>query len=243
MPGPLHDQAMLDTALAELQATASNFAYSCIRDARARAEYLRDIGRVSAEYREAVFAKRMTARQAAEQVQELRNHLMDLARMRSSAIGKAYAQRLKQQGRTMAELTEKYAVKLFGRAFGELDEAKQAAVYVEIVESAGRADPKVVALARKVGKVGQRLFLVSLAVAAYEIYEAEDKPREVARQGVLAGAGVAGGAAAGAAAVGAGVCAATAPVCVGLAALVGGVLFAFGADIAFDSIYPKPAGR
>lgn len=99
------------------------------------------------------------------------------------------------------------------------------------------------ALSSTLGKIGRRLFLVSLAVAAYEIYEAEDKPREVARQSVLAGAGIAGGLAGGAGAVSAGVCAATAPVCVGVTALVGGLLFAFGADLTFGTIYPRPAVR
>ncbi|WP_374401741.1 hypothetical protein [Niveibacterium sp.] len=232
----------LKRALAELQATASNFAAMCIKDARVRTQYAQDIQSVSREFTEAVTTGRMSARSAAEQVNALRNQIMDLSRLRSSPVGRAYATSLKQQGRTLAELTEKYAVRLFQKPFSALTEAQQASVYAEMVAAGGRADPAVMALSRTLGKVGRRIFLVSLAVAAYEIYEAEDKPREVARQGVLAGAGVAGGVAGGAAAVGMGVCAATAPVCVGVAALIGGVLFAFGADLTFGTLYPQ-AGR
>jgi hypothetical protein len=83
--------------------------------------------------------------------------------------------------------------------------------------------------------------LVSLAVALYEIIRADDKQREVARQGALASAGLAGGWAAGGTAVAAGMCAATAPVCVGAAAVIGGLLAAYGADVGLDSLYPRSA--
>lgn len=54
-------------------------------------------------------------------------------------------------------------------------------MYAEIVASAGRGDERVIALAKKLGRIGKRVLLISLAVASYEIYAAEDKPREVAR--------------------------------------------------------------
>ncbi|WP_254367230.1 hypothetical protein [Paraburkholderia sp. NMBU_R16] len=66
-----------------------------------------------------------------------------------------------------------------------------------------------------------------------------DKPREVMRQGALAGAGLIGGWAAGSAAVAVGVCAATAPVCVGAIAFVGGLLATYGAEASFGSLYPR----
>lgn len=237
------DRLALQRALTGLQASASNFAATCIRDFRVRAQYAKDIQAVSREFADAVRTGRLSAKAAAEQVNTLRNQIMDLTRLRSSPTGRAYAMRLKQQGKTLGELAEKYAVRLFQKPFSRLSESQQSAVYAEIVVAGGRADPAVMALSRTLGTIGRRLFLVSLAVAAYEIYEAENRPREVARQGVLAGAGVAGGLAGGAGAVAVGACAATAPVCVGVAALVGGLLFAFGADLAFGTIYPRPALR
>ena len=237
------DSLVLQRALSELQATASNFAASCIRDAGVRAQYARDIHAVSHEFVAEVRAGRLTAKAAAEQVNVLRNRIMDLSRLRSSPTGRAYAMRLKGQGRTLAELTEKYAGRLFRKPFAALSEAQQAAVYFEIVSAGGRADPAVMGLSKTLGKIGRRLFLVALAVAVYEIHEAEDKPREVLRQGMLAGGGVIGGMVGGAGAVAVGVCAATAPVCVGVAALIGGLLFSFGADLGVDTFYPRPATR
>lgn len=232
---------VLSTSVAELQATAYNFASACIHESRVRAQYVRDIQAMSREYLEAVGSGRLAARDAAAQVNVLRNQILDLARLRSSPVGRAFASKLKPTGRSMLELTEKYAQRIFQRGFGALTEAEQASVFAEIVASAGRGDPRVIALARSLGKAGKRILLVSLAVACYEVYAAEDRPRELARQGMLAGVGVAGGWVAGSAAVAAGVCAATAPVCVGVAAIAGGLVFAFGADMAFDSLLPKPA--
>lgn len=237
------EKQALDRALAELQATAANFAASCIQDSRVRAQYVQDIHAVSREFGDLIASGKMSAKEAAERVNVLRNQIMDLSRMRSSPTGRAYATRLKLKGKALEELMETYGKRLFGKSFSALSEGEQAAVYAEIVAAGGRADPGIVAMAESLGRIGKRLLLVSLAIAAYEIAAADDKPREIARQGLLAGTGIAGGYAVGAGAVATGVCAATAPVCVGVAALVGGILFAFGADLAFDSIYPKPVGR
>jgi hypothetical protein len=235
------EQQALDLVLGELQATANNFAATCINDSRVRLQYVRDIQGVSQEFRSAVGAGKLTPRAAAERVNQLRNQIMDLARLRSSATGRAYATRLKQSGKTLGELAEKYAQRLCGKAFGALSESQQTAVYTEIISAGGKADPAVMTISQNLGRIGQRLFLISLAIAIFEIARAENKPREVARQGVLASAGIAGGWAIGAGAVATGACAATAPVCVGVMAVVGGLLFAFGADLAFDTAFPRPA--
>jgi hypothetical protein len=230
-------------ALDALQATAAAFANACIRDARVRAQYVRDVRAVSDEFRGLVRAGRTTAREAAVEVNRLRNTILDASRLASSPMGRAYATRLKAHGLTLAQLEARYARELFRRAFGALDEAEQAAVYLHIVEASGRARPAVVAAAQRVGRVGRRLGVVAVAVAAYEVANAEDRPLEAARQGVLAGAGIAGSLAVGGGAVALGVCAATAPVCVAVAAFAGAVLFAEGADLAWGATLPRPSRR
>ncbi|MCL2898162.1 hypothetical protein [Brenneria tiliae] len=87
---------------------------------------------------------------------------------------------------------------------------------------------------------GKRIPFVSFAVAAYEIFQAEDKATETLHQGVVATAGIAGGWAAGAGVVAVGVCAATAPVCVGVAALIGGERATAGTEMLYGTIYTVP---
>lgn len=240
---PPKDISLLQNALAALQATASYFSITCITDSQIRMQYARDVQTMSRELRHAIDTGILSARQAAEQANMLRNHIMDLSRLRSSPMARAYAAQLKQNGKSFSALTDTYAERLFGASFESLAEGQQTAVYAEIVMASGRANPSVTAITRFFSRAGRRLAFVSLAVAIYEISAAEDKPREIARQGTLAGVGVAGGWMAGAGAVSAGACAATAPICVGIAALVGGLLFALGADLTFDTLYPRPSHR
>ena len=179
-------------------------------------------------------------RDAAAQATALRNQIMELARRRSSPTARAYVMRLKREGRSVSELSEKYAKRLYGSAFSSLTEQRQASVFKEIIQASGRPDEGVMRLAQQLGRAGRRLLLVSLAVAAYDVAEADDKPREAIRQGALAGAGLMGGWAAGSAAVGMGVCAATAPACVVAIAFVGGLLATYGAEASFGAVYPRP---
>lgn len=196
---------------------------------------------MSNEYRLAVSMGQISAREAAEQASAVRNQIMEMSRLRSSPAVRAYATKLKKLGLSFSHLQETYAQRKYGTTFSELSEGKQSGVYAEIIRAAGRPDPGVMELAEKIGRVGRRVLLVSLAIAVYEVAESDDKPREVARQGALASAGVIGGWAAGTAAVAAGMCAATAPVCVGVAAFAGGLLAAFGADSGFGALYPRPS--
>ena len=234
-----NERQVLERALAELQATASLFGTACIHDARVRMRYANDIAQTSKELREAVSAGSMSAQDAADRASALRNEIMGLARRRGSPVARAYANQLKSQGRSLPELVEKYAQRLYGQPFASLSAGRQAGVYQQIIRSAGRPDPAVMQLAERVGTAGRRVLLVSLAVAVYEITKSDNKPREVIRQGALIGAGTAGGWAAGAAVLATGVCAATAPVCVTVAALVGSLIAAYGLDTGFGELYPK----
>lgn len=238
-----NDQRAFSAALASLQGTAANFAAHCIQDARVREQYLRDIQKMSAEFSRAVETGQMTPKEAATLASQMRNEILDLSRLRNSPVGKAYAEKLKPKGRTMSYLTDHYATKMFQQPFESLSEGQQASVFKEMVQSSGRDRGGVSGIAKTLGVAGKRVLFVSFAVAAYEIYEAEDKPTETMRQGAISAAGIAGGWGAGAAVVAAGVCAATAPVCVGVAAIVGGILASVGTDLLFGTMYVSPQGR
>ena len=151
------DNRALEEALAGLQGTASQFGAICINDARARLQYARDIAAVPGELRAAIDAGRISVSDAAAQAVALRNRIMDLARRRSSPTARAYAMRLKRDGRTVSELSEKYAQRLYGSTFSALPEQRQASVLKEIIQASGRPDEGVMQLARQLGQAGRRL--------------------------------------------------------------------------------------
>ena len=173
----------------------------------------------------------MSAEEGALKVQELRNALLDAGRLHSSDIGRAVAVLEKATGKTLEELQAKYADQLFKTEFATLNAAQRDAVFLEIVRAGGRPNPYYTKLAARVGKAGKAVLIVSFAFAAYNVATSDRPGREAVKQSVSLGAGIAGGAAAGLA------CGPGAPVCVGVGALVGGIVVALGAEQLFDWLW------
>jgi hypothetical protein len=117
-------------------------------------------------------------------------------------------------------LQAKYAERLFKTSFESLTAAQRDVVFLEIVQAAGRPNPRWTALATGLGKAGKGVIIVSFAFAFYNVASSDRPGREAVKQSVSIGAGILGGAAAGLA------CGPGAPACVAIGALVGGIAFA-----------------
>jgi hypothetical protein len=175
----------------------------------------------------------ITAEEAQRLANQLRNEILATARGASSDIGRAWAQSLKAQGKTLVELQERYAAQLFKRGFQTLTETERNQVFLAIVEASGRARPSVLVTSARLARLSRGLLFVTAAIAVFEVSISDDPQKEALRQGTVVGSGLAGGALAGMAATGL-LCGPGAPVCVGLIVFVGGGLAAFGAELAFD---------
>ncbi len=232
-PGaPSASKAELQLALDTLNSEAVNFASRWIRDGKLRAGYVEEVKRYSQQIMSEANSGRLAPSVAAKQATDVRNEIMEAARLRSSDIGRAKAGALKLVGKSLAELQEHYAKSLFNRLFGQLAQHQKNAVYLEIVAASGRSNVKVTAGATRLARVGKGLVVVSLAISVYNIATAENTGQAVAKEGVTFGAGFAGAALGGAAA--GLVCGPGAPVCSTVGVFVGGALFALGADVSFD---------
>ena len=222
----------LDEAIGGMQSEAANFAARWIPDARVREGYIAESQRYANELIEAVRSGRLSPQDAAETANLVRNELLETGRLNSSDIGRAVAENIKRHGRTLTDLQDYYARRLFSRTFSELTESQQNQVFLEVVRASGRPNPRVSVAARRLGRVGRGLIFVAIAISVYNIATAEDPGRETAREAVGFGAGFAGSVAGGALAGLA--CGPGAPVCVAIGVFVGGALFALGADLTFD---------
>ncbi len=225
----LYDRNLLEASLSQMESQALNFAQRFINDSQVRMSYIKQTKKLSEEYRLKVKSGALTASKAAKQVQEIRNHILEAHRLKTSDIGKSVAVKLKQNGLTLAELTDKYAHKKFNASFANLSPTNQKSIYLEIIESADRARPSMNALASKYSKLGRGLIVVTLGAAVYNITFAENKARAVAREGAIIGGGFIGAAAGGSAAGLA--CGPAAPFCVTLGVFVGGALAALSTDL------------
>jgi hypothetical protein len=227
---PTRSRALAD-ALMALESTALIFGEKFIRDSRVRTNYLNQTQAASKEIEAYVSMGEISAEEGALRVNELRNALLDAARLDSSDIGRAAAVLEKATGKTLEQLQAKYANQLFKTEFATLNAAQRDSVFLEIVRAGGRPNPKYTKLAARIGKAGKGVLIVSFAFAFYNVATSDRPGREAVKQSTSIGAGILGGAAAGLA------CGPGAPICVGVGAVVGGIAVALGAEKLFDWLW------
>lgn len=182
----------------EFEAAGSRFATDAIRDARLRQLYQSNIQRISREVRAEVDAGRVSVVEGARFCQRMRNHLMEETRAASSAQGRAYVESLKKKGRTLEWLLDKYAQDHFKRPFVGLSESEKSRVYYSVIESASRDRANVSALTARLRIMGKVCLVMTAVLAVHAVAIADDKPRELVRQGAAIGGGLVGGSLAGA---------------------------------------------
>jgi hypothetical protein len=76
--------------------------------------YINQTRKLAEEYRARVSTGKTSPAEAANQVQTIRNQILEAQRIRTSDLGKAIAIKLKKIGLTLAESTEKYAQSSLG---------------------------------------------------------------------------------------------------------------------------------
>lgn len=216
-----------ERAINALQGDVAAAAARLSVDPRLRLEYSKLIKEMASDLRAKANAGVITWEKAAQEAQTTRNLIMDMVRSRSTPLGRAMAERIKSEGKTLNELIAKKAKSLFGPQvnFNNLSEVQKNQIYASIVESAGKSNPQVNMKMMQLSRIGRGLIVLSIAISVYEIYTADDKVSETGRQIAITGAGIAGAAASG---VMAGlICGPGAPMCVLIGGFVGGALAAW----------------
>jgi hypothetical protein len=218
----------VEKALRQFETAALNFAYQAISISHVRAVYVRRAQEVTASLRLAYRTGEMSAKAAAEAAYGMRDALLRLQRQKSTAMGRALATELKAKGLSLDEVLAYRSQKQFGRPFSALDNAERTAVFLEVVESAGRPRPGPTKFAARAGAAGRAVFLLGIGLAAYNIANAEDPVWQTGRETSNIAGGLGGSIAAGAVA---GIW--LGPIGIGIGALVGGVAGALLADQAY----------
>jgi len=225
------DQALFETAIKSLEAQIANIGAHVTVDSGARLTYAREIGSMADRLRGDVAKGKLTWREAAQQAQRTRNLIMEVSRTRSTPVGRALAQWLKADGYSLNQMIARQTSKLYGdtKLFSRLPEAKQNAIYAEIVTSAGKSNLAVTRAMTRLSYAGRGLLYVSLGLSVYNIVTSNNKGLAIKKEITANGAGIAGGIAGGAMAGIA--CGPGAPVCVTMGAFVGGALAAFSTGL------------
>jgi len=231
-----NDRKLFDNAISTLKAEILNVGTHLAWDATARNLYVNEIRKTAEELIRQVESggkiagEKATWAKAAAEAHKLRNDTVDIMRDKSSPVGRAYAQRLKPEGKKLTILiAEKVAEKYPGARFEHLSTAQRNNVYAAVVKSSGKSRQKVTNAMRRWSGIGRGLIILSVAISVYNVTVAEDKTQAIAREASIAGAGIAGGIGGGALAGLA--CGPGAPICVTVGMFVGGALAAFGISL------------
>lgn len=217
----------LERAIATLQGDVNAASGVLYVDPKLRLEYSRRIKAMSDDLYAKASRGIISWEKAAEEANQTRNLLMELIRYRSTPVGKALAQKMKAQGKTLNELIAYKTKSLYGDKvnFNNLSVSQKNAVFSAVVQSAGKSNHEVNIKMQRLSGAGRGLIFLSLAVAVYQIYEAEDRVLETQRQLAISSAGIAG--AWGGGALAGLMCGPGAPVCVVIGAFVGGAIAAW----------------
>ncbi|WP_325919763.1 hypothetical protein [Pseudomonas frederiksbergensis] len=190
---PLDDE-VLEKALESFEGAALKFSSDFIDDAKQRDNYNRNVKRVRAEVLLQVRSGKVSVKEAAEFCYEMRNKIMAEVRNKTSVHGKAIAEKKKIISPSLEKLLDERAVKKFGKSFMALGAEQKNSMYYEIVESSARPNAGFNTLNKALRVSGKVLIIVTVAYAAYEIANAENKQKEAIKQGVIVGGGAAGAA-------------------------------------------------
>ena len=257
---PVKVKNELEIALDRLNGTAVYFGNNfLLHDANLRAAYMREIKKMSDGYLEAVKKGSISVKDAALEATDLRNQILDATRKKNSAIGLAVSQKEKALGKTLEQILEYYAMEIkdpnsfnalkSNRSaidkhiksiisakrsyFNALTTEEKNRVYYSILKGSGKSNKSFNAKIKWM-KIGGRVLIVfSIAYASYEIYNAENKEKEIYRQGTTILGGVAGDAG-GSAAAGA-ICGPGSPICSTVGVIIGGAIGGFGAYLLVDA--------
>jgi len=228
------DDDVLSKALESFEGVALKFSKDFISDAMHRESYNRNVRRVKAEVVSQVRSGSISVKEAAQFCYEARNKIMAETRAKTSVHGLAIAEKKKIVSPALEEVLNKKTEKKFGKKFAELSKGQKDSVYYEIVESSARPNAKFNTVNKVLKVSGKVLIVVTIAYATYEIANADNKPKEVIKQGITIGGGLAGGALAGLAV--SAVCGPGAPFCAIGLMLGGGVASGWAASEFADSL-------
>jgi predicted HTH domain antitoxin len=216
---------------------AEKVAEGLAHDAPLRAQYMREVKEFSAAIIKAFESGTISEGEAARLASSFRNQAMNETRAGLSPAGKVLSSYLKSEGKTLAQLVEKYAVEA-GKTTATLTAEDKGKIFLQIANKAGVTNETVNVGSKLAPHMGKALLAVGVAIAFYQVWKAENPEREAVKQ-AAAFAGFAYGAAAGASA--GLLCGPGAPLCSVVFGIAGGLLVAITAEKVAEKAYDHGA--
>jgi 23S rRNA maturation mini-RNase III len=221
--------------LKELESAAAKFAVDCIQDVSVRQKYINGIKNMSDTILSEVKAGNITAQKGAQLANELRNRIMEEARVASTPQGAKYAELKKASGPTLEATYEKYAQKIFKKPFSALTAQEKARINYKTIESSSISNIDTDNISKKLKIAGKVCIVITGAIAVHEILISDNKAKTILQQGSIIGGAIVGGKVfASAFTPFSYICGHGAPICIIAAALIGAMAGGYAANEAFE---------
>jgi hypothetical protein len=227
-------QSPLEMAIAAMEGAATRFSIDAISDERVRASYESNIRRMSQQVLADVKAGKITVEDGAKFSNEMRNKIMFEHRKWTSAHGLAIVQKKKRAGKTHLENLNEKSQTQFNKNYEQLSNSQKKEVLYRALERSGGGNTKFTAGTKAMTAMGKVGIILTAAIATYQILNADDKPKETARQVTILSGGAAGGFIAGLGI--SAICGPGAPACAIAVVLIGSTAGAIAGGIAADTL-------
>ncbi|KAI0404132.1 hypothetical protein F4802DRAFT_607591 [Xylaria palmicola] len=173
---------IMDIALFILKGTVAIWGSWWLRDAPVRREYAKALSAACQEIKDYVAQGKLTLDEAVQKAFDMRQQYLVWAREKSSTLGQIFASSIKPADLRIDKYLNKYSQQLFGKDFAQVTRLEQTKVMAAVIDSAGRANPKVNIAAQRLGPVSKALLAASFAFSIVSIAIAPDWQEELLDQ-------------------------------------------------------------
>ncbi|EFY85263.1 hypothetical protein MAC_08672 [Metarhizium acridum CQMa 102] len=193
--GTLSDdqESLLGTAFFALKGTVIIWARWLLKDAGTRQEYSKAVAAATDDILKRISTGSLTPAAGAAEAHAMRNNFLIGMRNKTSPIGLLIARSIKPAGGQYDYYLNKNSKVRYNKDFKDLTEVEARQVSVDTISSAGRANPNVTALMRKVSFVSKGVFVVAAAVSVYSVATAPQWETELGKQVVSWSGAIAAG--------------------------------------------------
>ncbi|KAI0972086.1 hypothetical protein F4678DRAFT_479067 [Xylaria arbuscula] len=173
---------LVDIALFILKGTVALWAFWWLPDSSIRLAYQKGVSETCKEIKEYVSQGKFSLREAAQTAFDMRQQYLVWAREKSSTLGQIFATAIKPADLKIDKYLNKYSQKLFQKDFSQITITEESKVMTAVLESAGRANPKVNIALKGAGILCKALVPIAVGFSIVSVAIAPDWEAELAEQ-------------------------------------------------------------
>ncbi|QPH11442.1 hypothetical protein C2857_003197 [Epichloe festucae Fl1] len=178
-PNSIQDVELL---LNVLKGTVAIWAFWWLPDSSIRLQYADAVSEACKELKEQVARGTMSVAEGAQKAFDMRQQFLVQTRQKSSALGTVVAAAIKPAGLRLDKYLNKYSQRSYKKDFAALTPQETTRVMTAVLDSAGRANPKINVALKGLGIVCKAVVPIAVGFSLVSVSNAPDWEAELAYQ-------------------------------------------------------------